>query len=346
VTHRIPRVSVIMAVHDGQRWLADAIDSILGQTWTDLELVAVDDASTDATLSILEGFRGRDPRVRVLVNDRCLGVCAARNRGITASRGQFVTFQDQDDRSFTSRLSLQIEELFRHPEVVLVSCRVRAIDEAGLERYTTLPIESRAVLCWMNLFHNAIGCPTQVMLQRGALDAVGFFDEAFTLAEDYELWSRATAIGEVSLLPEVLAEYRIHKASQSLCRADDQTIAALRVSRESVLRHLGLSLADRELGLLHDFWTYRFPESSLQPNVSNTLRETWRHGFVSRVVRMGQDGEGLFAIRRVIARQLRSWARAVVRSEGFLSSIRLWLEALSWDPWHPLRIAKQRGDAL
>jgi glycosyltransferase involved in cell wall biosynthesis len=124
-----PRVTVLIAEYNAGPFLAAAIDSVLAQTFSDFELMVVDDASTDGSRGIVEGYR--EPRVRLIVNDRNLGAGGARNRGLAAISSEYVAFLDGDDLCFPQRLARQVAYLDEHLEVAAVGAQARLIDIAG-----------------------------------------------------------------------------------------------------------------------------------------------------------------------------------------------------------------------
>jgi len=209
---REPLVSVVLPVRNGADCIAAAVGSILGQTYTSIELMVVDDCSDDATPDILAGIS--NPRLRVVRLERNIGVTAARNAGIRASTGVFVAAMDADDLSHPERIARQVEFLHRHPDYVMVSCAFDCVDSAGrvLDRVCP-PARDEAIrrlLVRANPFaHSA------VMLRRDALEGVGLYDEAMRYAEDYDLYFRLAHRGKLGTLPEVLHQIRVHSESQT-----------------------------------------------------------------------------------------------------------------------------------
>lgn len=208
-----PRVSVVMAVRDGEPYLAEAVESLLAQTFADFELVVVDDGSSDASRDVVRSYR--DPRVRLLENGRNRGLAASLNRGIREARGELLARQDADDVSEPERLARQVAHLDAHPEVALLGSWFREIDSRGGHlRDGQLPCEPVDV-CWRLLFV----CPfvhSAVMLRRDAVPGgSGPYDERLAYAMDYELWCRIARRHPVANLPEYLVRYRMHPGSMT-----------------------------------------------------------------------------------------------------------------------------------
>ena len=206
-----PRVSVLMPAYDRERYIGDAIASVLAQTFEDFELLVVDDGSTDRTAEIAAGTG--DPRVRLLQNETNLGIPATRNRGIEAARGEFVAMLDSDDRAEPTRLAKQVRFLDRHPSHALVGTWFRYMDSEGKPgRMGKRPVHAKALRARL-LF---IGCyrNTTVMARRAVLEGYSFRDE-FQVAEDLDLWTRISLDHDGANLPEVLVHYRRHEGGIS-----------------------------------------------------------------------------------------------------------------------------------
>jgi glycosyltransferase involved in cell wall biosynthesis len=227
----IPRVSVIMAVYNAEPWLAEAVDSVLGQTYGDFELVVIDDGSLDATPEILG--RLRDPRLRV-VRQRQSGQTPALNHGLRLSRGALIARMDGDDVALPDRLARQVAFLDAHPDVGLLGTACREISATGAVIRTIIPPaedpEIRRILIRENPFtHSA------VMFRRTVLDASGRYDEGFVVAQDYDLWLRMSRLTRLANLPEPLVLRRLAPGQLSSARENtrlrDEVTAKLKALR-------------------------------------------------------------------------------------------------------------------
>ncbi|RJS94687.1 glycosyltransferase [Salinisphaera sp. Q1T1-3] len=206
-----PLVSVLMTVYNAGDFLEPAIESVLGQTWTYLELVIVDDGSTDGSLERIRHAGWRDARVRVIENEHNLGQPASRNKGIQALRGDFLAFMDADDLSHPERLSRQVAFLEAHSQIDLVGTCWSPIDVDGQllprktrqrQRFTSHQIAARL------LFYCPIHHPTMMIRARVAKDL--HYDTAFPVAQDHDLWVRLMPNYRFAVLPECLFYYRQH----------------------------------------------------------------------------------------------------------------------------------------
>jgi len=214
------RISVVMAVYNGTRFLREAIESVLGQNFSDFEFIIVDDGSTDETPEILASYA--DPRIRVLRNHENLGLAASLNRGIERARGEYLARMDADDISRAQRFARQVGFLEQHPEVILLGTAYEEVDEQGrVVRYGDLPLannELQTELLLRNRF-----CHGVVMMRRKALIRAGGYDEAFEQSQDYDLWLRLAELGEIANLPEYLYAWRRHPGSVGRLHESQQT---------------------------------------------------------------------------------------------------------------------------
>ncbi len=234
----VPRISVVMAVYNGERHLRETIESILGQSFGDFEFVIVNDGSTDRTREIVLSYA--DPRIQLVDNERNLGLAPSLNRGLRLARGEIIARQDADDISEPGRLARQVEFLDAHPEVALVGSWYREIDSSGrLLREAELSCDHVA-LCWRLLFV----CPfvhSAVALRRSMLlGEVGLYDESLTYSMDYELWCRIARRFRVANLDEYLIRYRVHPESMTSTYGE-RTLEHYRLAVATVARLLGWS---------------------------------------------------------------------------------------------------------
>lgn len=212
-------ISVVMPVFNGQRFLAQAMDSLLAQTFTDFEVVAVDDGSTDDTPGILRGYAARDPRVRVIHGDHA-GISAALNRGIAESTHEWIARIDADDVASPDRFAKQIAAAHANPEVVIWGSYAQHVDAhgkvLGLSKCGPTSVEEfkrlRAAAEDCYVIH-----PTS-MFRKDVVQKAGGYDSRFNFCEDFELFDRMAEHGAVVALPEPLLLYRIHATSISMQR--------------------------------------------------------------------------------------------------------------------------------
>lgn len=242
-----PRVSVVLPVRDGEAHLEEAVDSILLQTFVDLELVVVDDGSVDSTPRLLADFAAHDVRVRVHRLDR-VGLVAALNAGIEVAHGVYVARMDADDVSLPRRIERQVAELDRRPRLGVLGTQVRYIDAAGSAiGLWSLPLGEELVR-WSLCFGTPLAHPS-VMIRRSLLVRHAYSAAALH-AEDYDLWLRLSAETQLDNLPEILFERRVHGASISDLHEDEQATTAAEVQRRAVAAALGREPSTRQIEVL------------------------------------------------------------------------------------------------
>ena len=236
-----PRVSVVMAAFNAAPFLRDAIDSILGQTFTDFEFIIVDDGSTDGTAEIIESYT--DPRIRLIRNPGNLGLVASLNRGLAAARGEYIARMDADDESLSGRLEAQVRFLDTHPEIGLCGTHVQTF--GARNEFWTFECDPKRLRCHL-LFSTGISHPS-VMFRRRLVEAHGLtYDPAYPRAQDYDLWVRFAGVTALANLPDVLLRYRLHENSLSGTDRSVQDALADEIRRRQ-LRMIGLEVSDREM---------------------------------------------------------------------------------------------------
>ena len=208
--HPPPRVSVIMPVHDAGAFLEPAVRSILDQTFTGLELVAVDDGSSDGSDERLRAMAQQDERLRPIFNDRNRGIVASRNLGFEASNpsAEYLAIMDSDDVAAPHRIATQVAFLDEHPQCALVGAHNRIIDAAGAVIGSRHYPCDYASICRAITRYNPISQPT-AMLRRSVLEAVGPYDPAYPRCQDYDLWCRIAAKYEIANVDDFLLDYRL-----------------------------------------------------------------------------------------------------------------------------------------
>lgn len=207
-------VSVLMPVYNGGKYLAEAVESILNQTYQDFEFLVLDDGSTDDTLKQLHQYAAMDSRLRVIARDH-LGLGTTQRELVHYAKGEFIAHMDADDIALPGRFELQVAFLRRNPKVVCVGGAFQMIDSAGRFLTTLTPPQTDLEIQQLMLSgHTAINHPT-VMMRLAAIRLVGGYDSEYDLAEDLDLWLRLGEVGEMANLADVLLKYRLHDKSIS-----------------------------------------------------------------------------------------------------------------------------------
>jgi hypothetical protein len=303
-------VSVIVPVYNGERFLADALDSLLAQTFTDFIVLVVDDGSTDGTAQILSRYTDR--RVRVIQSTARLGAAGARNRGLDLADTRYVAFFDSDDVAHPQRLEIQTAFLRAHPDVQLVASRVAVIDERGFPTGAVWGYEwpADAIRSAM-LFANGLATST-VVVER-ALIQNDRFNAALDPADDYDMWLRLLDRGCGACLPDLLVQYRAHPASLLHTRQDVTEDRVRRIMRDRLAR-LGVVPTIAELDVHRDLGMAR-PEGTAPAlaAVAGWLKKLDEANARSRVYPAG-------VFRRVLARHWLAACDAAARGGA-------------WDAW-------------
>ncbi len=237
----MPRVSVIMPVYNREKYLGAAIESILAQTFTDFELIVVDDGSTDASAEIVQEYAERDSRVRFFRLTRNMGQSQARNHAFAASRGAFIAVMDSDDLAISRRLERQVAFLDANPGIGVVGGNLQRTDAEmnPVDRgFAPLP-EAHALIVFDFAISGSIKGGT-VMMRRACLDAVGGYDASLRFMEDRDLiarliWRRSIRFAN---LPDYLIQYRQHD-SQGSRRQDPLSRRQFDYQRWRFLESLG-----------------------------------------------------------------------------------------------------------
>jgi glycosyltransferase involved in cell wall biosynthesis len=217
-----PTVSAIMAVYNERAYVEAAIESVLGQTFEDFELIIIDDGSTDGSTEILQRYAANDERIELIVQEN-KGIPRTLNRGLATARGEYFARMDADDISLPTRFQMQVDYLEDHPDCVAVGCDAVAIDPdghplhdqsdvlpSGNAHRATLAYDHESLVAgmlggkWVAFFQTA-------MVRRSAIQQVGGYDEQYEVAEDLDLFLRLSEVGQFVNLPHILYEYRHHE---------------------------------------------------------------------------------------------------------------------------------------
>jgi glycosyltransferase involved in cell wall biosynthesis len=209
-----PTISVVMPVYNAKRYVAEAIESILGQTFRDFEFLIIDDGSTDGSLAILKRYAGCDARIRLWSGPNA-GYVPRLNEMLALARGDLVARMDADDVSLRDRFGRQVEFLRAHPEVDVVGTGQQCIDSRG---YTLtdwcFPLGHDEIQECALAGTGPISHPA-VMMRREAVLAAGGYIVELMPAEDFDLWLRMGEHGQLANLPDILVRYRMHEQSVS-----------------------------------------------------------------------------------------------------------------------------------
>jgi len=240
-----PAITVLMCVYNGEPYLREAIDSVLGQSFGDFELLIVDDGSTDGSVLTVTGIS--DPRIRLLKNEKNLGLVESRNRGIANSSGKYVAILDCDDIATKERLAKQFAFMEANPAFGMIGSWIEIIDAGGrstgeVMQYPAEPGQIPSFLLFGNYF-----AQSAVFIRKSSLPEQWYRSE-FPVAEDYDLWARMASVTRLWNLQEVLTSYRVHSPSATFRKAElmERCIRGVVLHQ---LHLLGVQPSDNEMNI-------------------------------------------------------------------------------------------------
>lgn len=241
----MPVVSVLMPVFNAEKYVEEAINSILDQTLKDFELIVLNDASTDASKNIILSIQ--DTRIRYIENETNQGLAYSRNRLLGEANSKYIAWLDADDVAYPTRLEEEYDFLEANPEHALVSGWARLVDSVGKPtgNFIKSYIPDRylsELLLFVNYF-----VQSAVMIRREFLPEVHYRPE-FPPAEDYELWVRIAAKHPVCILPKVLVDYRIHTTNTSSVQ-QQRSENGVKLNHKTQLEALGIEPTNEEIDL-------------------------------------------------------------------------------------------------
>ncbi len=264
-----PLISVLLPVYNGERYLAEALDSIAAQSLANYELIAIDDGSTDGSLGILRDHATKDTRIRIVSRPNT-GIVGALNEALAMARGSLIARMDADDIVLPRRFELQTRYLEAHPECVVIGCWVLRVDPDNdplslqVEPWSHAEIERRI----FNGEGGALPHPA-MMMRRATLERLGGYRLEAQLAEDVDLYLRAAEIGQLANVHEVLLRYRRHPESVSALQREAQW-RVMQWIRRDTCRRRGLPFPD---------FTLKHPVQTPEGLSMHWARLAERHGF-------------------------------------------------------------------
>lgn len=213
-----PLVTVLMSVYNGEKYLIEAIESILNQTFNDFEFLIINDGSMDRSRDIIISYK--DPRIRLVDNEENIGLTRSLNKGIAESRGKYIARMDADDISMPERLEKQVAYMEEH-------CEIAVCGTWGIVKEDERNWEARMPVTHDDIFISLIGgnalIHTSVIIRRDLVLEVGFYDEKLMFAQDYGLWFKFIAKGyKLNNIPEFLIQYNYHSNSISKSKKNNQ----------------------------------------------------------------------------------------------------------------------------
>ena len=244
-----PLLSVLMPVFNSERFVAEAIESILNQSFKDFEFLILDDASTDKSIEIIKDFKNKDSRIKVFQNEKNLGVVESRNKLINLSKGKYIAWLDSDDIALPNRFEEEIKFLEEHPEIGMVGAYPEIIDENGKKLGIWL-FEIDPKKLKIELFFHSPFLSSSVMIRRSSLP-IELYDPRFQVAEDFDLYSKIAEKSDIANIPKFLVKYRINSKGLSKSNTGKMEQLAVQVIKEHAER-LGIKLEESTIKNLRE----------------------------------------------------------------------------------------------
>lgn len=265
-------VSVIMPAYNAAEHIREAIDSILGQIFSDFEFLIIDDGSTDNTVDIIEEYN--DPRIKLIRNEDNKGLVYTLNKGLEIAQGRYIARMDADDISRTERFEKQVIFLDENPEISILSV---AFEFLGTPYHIHFPTDNEGIKVKL-LENTALLHPGAMFRKEAVIKNNLRYNEDYKYAEDYHLWAIAAQQGiKMANLDEVLVEYRQHENQVSMSRLKEQEAVKERIQLEYLSFYFKNDLTENELISVNSFFDTPFSEKVVLLNKLNNLNKKYKY---------------------------------------------------------------------
>ncbi len=232
----VPKVSILMPAYNVQDYVAQAIESMLCQTFRDFEFIIIDDGSIDNSWDIIQEYAKKDDRIVALKNEANYKICKTLNRGIDIARGKYLVRMDADDWSYPYRLEKQVKFMDKNPEIGVSGGRIMVCDKdmrcMHIREYKLNDKEIRKRMFFYNPF-----CHPATIWRSDILKNSSCFNEMLYDVEDYDLYFRMGRMSKFANLPDILVKYRISENSVSSVRAHRQERLTLYVRLKAIIEY-------------------------------------------------------------------------------------------------------------
>ena len=222
----MPKVTVLMSVYNGQKYLREAINSILNQTFKDFEFIIIDDCSIDKTKDIILSYK--DSRIRFIENKKNIGLTKSLNKGLKIARGKYIARMDVDDISMPERVEKQISFLDKHKDIAVVGSWIEIINMESSRAYVLKNDCNPAIIKWTHIFKNQI-THSSAFFRKEIIKKIGHYNEKYKYAQDFDFWFRISRKYKIANIPKVLVKYRIHSKSVT------ETPKTHKIQKQSIL---------------------------------------------------------------------------------------------------------------
>lgn len=240
-----PLLSVVLPVYNGRKYLAEALQSVLGQSFTDFELLVIDDGSSDSSGEVVKQFK--DARIQLIENPANMGLVPTLNKGLSLCRGDFIARMDADDICEPDRFAKQIAFFQAHPEIDIVGSAIRFFGAISNPYVFTFPSEHESIRVAL-LFYCSLAHPALMFRRSLVQEGDWGYSDDFRHAEDYHLWSRLLLRRRAANLTGCLLNYRLHQKQVSSANSNKQYETSLRV-RALMLSEAGVIPSPDDIAL-------------------------------------------------------------------------------------------------
>jgi glycosyltransferase involved in cell wall biosynthesis len=315
-----PRLSVVTAVYNGEKYLAETIRSVLNQTFTDFEYIIIDDCSTDSSLNIIDSFK--DSRIKLLRNSQNERLVSTRNKALAVAQGEYVALTDQDDVSVVTRFAEQIAELDTNKKLGLVGSWFDLINGNSEPHGAVVRRKYSSEELKLSLMFRNPYCNSTVMVRREAMAAPPY-DPEFPLCEDYNFIVNISNQWDIGLIQSVLLKYRTHGSNYSTVKAQEIGTLGNRIKLRQIKRLLPDTIEA-------SMTIHNSLENITKVNSHAHLVEI--HGWLTSILHsVPKSASNYKALRKVIARE---WFEVASKAA--------WLGSKTWQLFQTSTISKTR----
>lgn len=297
-----------MSIKDGGKYLREAVESILAQTFTDFEFIIINDGSTDQTAKILDGYT--DPRIVRLKNEKNVGLAASLNKGIAVARGDYIARMDADDICAPDRLKAQFNYLEKHTKVDVLGGAIEIMDRNGMVLSSLKFPETNPVIQWSFCYYCPIVHPA-VMVRRQVLLDAGGYRNVWPHAEDYDLWVRISKNAHFANLSQVLLKLRKHETNITVLNVDKNLESSAQISREYVSRLLDKKVS---LEVIEILWNQQVGQPDQVQQAVKLIDDLYLYFLSNTLLKRSERNY----IRKETSRRL------IQLSSGFVRSFGVW----------------------
>jgi len=269
-----PLVSVLMPAYNAEKYIGEAIESILNQTFKDFEFIIVDDASTDKTWEIIQEYAKKDKRILALKNNNNIKSCLTLIKAFKLAKGKYISVADNDDISYANRLKKQFDFMEEHQEVGIAGGVIQIIDQnkkpIAKRKYDITDCEIRK-----SIFRHSPFAHPLIMIRKTVLNKIGYYNPKYAPADDYDLYFRIGEISKFANLSEVLLQYRVVSNSitnKSTTKMELNTISIRNIYGNT--KHYQMTFVDRIYTLMHYLIIFLLP-SKIRLWLFNFIRNSY-----------------------------------------------------------------------